>query len=138
MRISNNVEMLELKSEQGVLYPVLIWDDNEIALIDAGLPGQIELLRDAVSQTGFALEKITKVIITHQDMDHIGCAKILAGFGAKIFAHEIEAPYIQGDKTSVRISKMEERLDELDEGERAFYEQVKAGAPHFAFTLING
>ena len=131
MRIAHNVEMLEIKGELGALYPVLTWDDHETVLIDAGLPGQIELLREAVSAAGFSLEKITKVIITHQDMDHIGCAKALAELGAEILTHEIEAPYIQGDETSLRLIDMEKRLHELNEGERTFYERVKKGAPYF-------
>ena len=131
MKIANNVEMLEINGENGTLYPVLMWDDTELVLVDAVLPGQLEVLREAVSKAGFPLEKITKVIITHQDMDHIGCAKILSELGAEIFAHETEAPYIQGDKTSVRILDMEARLHEMNEDERAFYERVKMGAPYF-------
>ena len=131
MRIANNVELLEIRDERGLLCPVLTWDDHEIVLIDTGLPGQIDLIREAVSAAGFGLENISKVILTHQDMDHIGCAKILSELGAEILAHEEEAPYLQGDKTSVRIAAMESRLDELNEGERLFYERVKQGAPQF-------
>ena len=131
MKIANHVEMLEIKGESGILYPVLIWDDDHLVLIDAALPGQIEPLGEAVLKAGFSLEKITTVIITHQDMDHIGCAKTLADLGAEILAHETEAPYIQGDKTFLRITDMEKRLDELDEGERTFYERMKKGAPYF-------
>jgi len=131
MRVANNVEMLEFDSERGALYPVLTWDENELVLIDTALPGQTELLREAVSQAGFALEKITKVILTHQDMDHIGNAKVLAGLGAETLAHEYEAPYISGEITSLRITEMERRLHEMNEGERAFLERMKAGAPYF-------
>jgi len=115
MKIADNVEMLEIPSDEGAMYPVLTWDDNEVVLIDTGLPGQIELLRAAVSQAGFALEKITKVIITHHDMDHIGCAKILAGLGAKILAHEIEAPYIEGEKAAFKLTEIEKRIDKRRE-----------------------
>lgn len=131
MKIADNVEMLEISGENGVLHPVLLWDDNDLVLIDAALPGQIELLREAVLKAGFALEEITKLIITHQDMDHIGCAKELAETGVKILAHELEAPYIQGDKLPIRIADMESRFNELSEGEREFYEQIKKGAPNF-------
>ncbi|MCL1806241.1 MAG: MBL fold metallo-hydrolase [Oscillospiraceae bacterium] len=133
MKIANNAELLNIKSEETNydMSLVLTWDENELVLIDAGLPGQIEVIREAVKQAGFDLEKLTKVIITHQDMDHIGCAKVLAEMGAKILAHEAEAPYIQGDKTPVRITQMEERLPELSDEQRAFLEQVKAGAPQF-------
>ena len=131
MRIAKNVEMLEIVGENGALYPVLVWGGNELVLIDAALPGQTDALRDAVKGAGLSLEKITKVILTHQDLDHIGSAKTLAGMGAEIFAHELETPYIQGDVTSIRLSDMESRLEELNEGERAFYERAKKGAPYF-------
>jgi len=131
MRIADNVEMLEISGERGVLYPVLTWDNNELVLIDTGLPGQTELINKAITEAGFMPQKITKVILTHQDLDHIGSAKIIAGLGAEILAHEDEAPYIQGEKTSIRILDLENRLDELNEGERVFYERAKKGAPHF-------
>jgi len=131
MKIAKNVEMLEIAGERGTLYPVLVWDDDNLVLVDTGLPMQTDALSKAVEEAGHTLAKITKVILTHQDLDHIGSAKTLAGTGAEIFAHELETPYIQGDKTSIRLSDMEIRLDELDEGERAFYERAKKGAPYF-------
>lgn len=129
MRIADNIEMLEIKMDHGTLYPVLIWDDNELILIDTGLSGQIDLFRDEILRAGFSIEAITKVIITHQDVDHIGCAKIFADFGAKIIAHIDEIPYIQGEKTPIKISDKEERLQELNEREYAFYERSKDNAP---------
>jgi glyoxylase-like metal-dependent hydrolase (beta-lactamase superfamily II) len=131
MKIAKNTEMLEITGENGTMYPVLVWGGNELVLIDTGLPMQTDTLREAVKEAGYALENITKVILTHQDLDHIGSAKTLADMGAEILAHELETPYIQGDKTSVRLTDMENRLGELNEGERAFYERAKAGAPYF-------
>ena len=131
MKIAKNVEMLEIAGERGALYPVLVWGENELVLIDTGLPMQTDALREAVKGAGYTLEQITKVILTHQDLDHIGSAKTLSGLGAEILAHELETPYIQGDVTSIRLSDMESRLDELDEDERAFYERAKKGAPYF-------
>ena len=136
MRIANNVEMLEIVGENGTLYPVLLWDDKELILIDTALPGQTELLKDAVKQAGFGFEKITKVILTHHDMDHVGSAKLLRELGAEMLAHEDEAPYIQGDELSPKLKAMQDRYDELTEGERTFFERVKAGA-HMFHTPID-
>ena len=127
----DNVEMLEIKSESGTLYPVLIWDDAGAVLIDTGLPGQLELFRSAVERTGMVFERVKTVILTHHDMDHIGSAKLLRGHGAEIMAHELEAPYIQGDALSPKLVAMENRYNGLSEGERTFLERVKAGAPLF-------
>lgn len=131
MRIGNNVEMLEIGNEQGRMYPVLLWDDKDAVLIDTGLPGQLDLIRAACDEAGISADRITMVILTHHDMDHIGSAKILAGQGAKIVAHEAEAPYIEGTEMSPKLLKMENRINELTEGERAFLERVKAAAPNF-------
>lgn len=136
MKIANNIQMIEIKSERGTLYPVLISGDNELVMIDTAMPMQTEVLKKAVEQAGYTFDKITKVILTHQDLDHIGSAKILSDMGAEILAHELETPYIQGDKTSIRLSDMESRLDQLNEGERTFYERAKAGAPYF-YVKVN-
>jgi len=130
MKITHNVEMLEIAREIGTLYPVLVWDDKDVVLMDTGLLGQYELIRAAVEKAGFSLEQITKIILTHHDIDHIGNAKLMNKFGAKIMAHEKEAPYIQGDLPSPKLLKMEERLKELSKEEHAFYEYMKSTFPN--------
>ena len=130
MKIVNNVEMLEIAGMQGgMLYPVLVWDDNDVILFDTGLPGQFELIRAAVEKTGLSLDRITKIILTHHDMDHIGNTKLISKLGAKIMSHEKEAPYIQGDLPSPKLAKMEERVKELSEEERGFYDRIKLYFP---------
>jgi len=124
MRIAKNVEMLEIEDERGVLNSVLVWDDKDVVLLDAGYIDQLELYAAALGQIGFALQDITKVIISHQDLDHTGIAKHLRELGAQIIAHEVEAPYIQGDKISIRITDMQDRLDELTDDQRRFYDKM--------------
>lgn len=131
MRVADNVEILEIGDGGNTLCLTLTWGGGEVVLIDAGLPGQLDLIRKAVMKAGFGLEEITKVIITHQDMDHIGCAKLLSELGAEILAHEDEAPYIQGDVTSVRLADMEKRQSGFSAGEREYYEKVKVNAKNF-------
>jgi len=125
------VEMLELSEPNGMLYPVLAWDDKNTILFDTGLPGQLELIRIAIEKAGFSLERITGIILTHHDMDHVGCAKQLKEIGVKIMAHEKETPYIQGEALSPKLLKMEEHLNEMSEEEKAFYFRMKKGASNF-------
>lgn len=131
MRIAKNVEMLEITTDQGAFYPVLIWEDGQVVLIDTGLPGQMQLFRAAIGEAGFAPEQVGTVMLTHQDMDHIGCARAFAELGAQIWAHEAEAPYIAGAQTPVKIAAMERRWEQLSEAEQAFCTQVKAHAGRF-------
>ena len=131
MKIAYNVEMLEVAMPQGgTMYPVLVWDDKDVVLFDTGLPGQYELIRAAVEKAGLSLERITKILLTHHDMDHIGTAKELGKLGAKIMAYEKEAPYIQGDLPSPKLSKMEERMKNLSEEEKIFYDRIKSSLPN--------
>jgi len=131
MRITDNVEMLEIAMPQGgKMYPVLTWDDKDVVLFDTGLPGQFEIIRSAVENAGLSIERITKILLTHHDMDHIGTAKQLAKHGAKIMAHEKEAPYVQGDLPSPKLSKMEERMKDLSPEERVFYDRIQSSLPN--------
>ncbi|MFL0266925.1 MBL fold metallo-hydrolase [Candidatus Clostridium radicumherbarum] len=76
MRIANGIEMLEiscnLMGRVTKIYPVLIWDDKDMVLVDTGLPGQLERFREAVEKIGLSFERISKVLITHQDIGHVG------------------------------------------------------------------
>jgi len=129
MRIAKNVEMMEIKA-QATYYPVLLWDESDVVLIDTGFPGQFELMKEGIAKCGFTPEQVTKVIITHQDIDHIGNAKAFRGLGAEIIAHEKEAPYIQGDKPLVKLASMEANLDRLPPERLGFYKMIKESAPN--------
>lgn len=121
MRIANNVEMLEIKSEQETLYPVLLWDNMEVVLIDTGMPGQLDLLKQQIAIAGFSVEQITKIIFTHQDIDHIGCGIEIMKLSDRVetLAYCAEAPYIDGRKTPIKLAAMDKS--------HPFYPQFKAG-----------
>lgn len=70
-------------------------------LADTGYPGQFPLLIEAMKQAGFPLEKLVRVIITHQDLDHIGSLPVLLAEGPpsiEVWAHELEKPFIEGER----------------------------------------
>ena len=124
MKMADGLEMLELKmnmmGQQSVIHPTLIWDDNEAVLVDTGIPGQLKEIREAMDKAGVPFSKLSKVILTHQDIDHIGSLpEILKASDHKIevLAHEEDKPYIEGDKTPIkmnpeRVAKMLESLPE--------------------------
>ncbi|MCL2852455.1 MAG: MBL fold metallo-hydrolase [Defluviitaleaceae bacterium] len=134
MKIADNVAVLEIKDERGAYCPTLVWDENEVILIDTGLPGQLDLIRAAMEPLGFKPEDITKVIITHQDMDHIGCVNELRALGAKALAHKDEVPYLEGELMPVRLADMAEDIEKHGSnwsGEREYFEKAKADAPKY-------
>lgn len=130
MKIANGLEVLEIRGSMfgtiGVFHPTLIWDDSEVVLIDTGLPGQSELIREAFEKAGVSFDSISKIIITHQDMDHIGGLSSIvkqAPLKVTVFSHEMEKPYIQGELTPLkmtpeRIAHQEVMLNKLPEEKR--------------------
>ncbi|GIO04789.1 hydrolase [Brevibacillus reuszeri] len=110
MEISKGVEMLHLDFHGNIIHPVLLWDREMAVLIDTGFPGQIEDLRVAMEKAGVPLDKLKAVILTHQDMDHIGSLpEILQECGnhVKIYAHELDKPYIQGELPLLKDGHLE-------------------------------
>lgn len=99
MKVSNGVATLELNIQGFALHPTLIWDDEEAVLIDSGMPGQLEQIRTAMNDLGVPFEKLKAVIVSHQDIDHIGSLPELlqaATNQINVYAHELDKPYIEG------------------------------------------
>ncbi|WP_338594950.1 MBL fold metallo-hydrolase [Paenibacillus sp. Y5S-9] len=99
MEISKGITMLQLNFEGNIIHPVLIWDEEMVVLIDTGFPGQYDDLRIALEKIGVPISRLKAVILTHQDVDHIGCLpEILQECGSqvKIYAHALDKPYIEG------------------------------------------
>ena len=100
MQISKGVEMLDLEFQGNIIHPTLLWDQEMAVLIDTGFPGQIEDLHVAMDKIGVSFDKLKVVILTHQDIDHIGSLPEIVqncGRNIKVYAHELDKPYIQGD-----------------------------------------
>lgn len=113
MRIDKGVAMLELKIQGFGLNPTLIWDDEMAVLVDTGMPGQLEQIRLAMSKVGVSFDKLKAVILTHQDLDHIGSLPEILNHSnndIEVYAHVFDKPYIEGTLPLVntdpnRISK---------------------------------
>jgi len=137
MRIADGVEMLEIPANlmtgPGFVNPSLVWDNEDVVLVDAGFPHQVQQFREAFIKAGVPFERLSKIIITHSDTDHIGG---LAGLllespqHISILAHENEKPYIQADLPPIRLEAMGNQVKALPEDRRQkmqdMYENLKA------------
>lgn len=104
------------------IHPVVLRDDNEMVLIDCGYSGFMPVVEEAMKDKGLDCNQLTKILITHQDHDHMGA---LAAFKEKyphikIAASEIEAPYISGEKKSLRLEQAEAMQATLSDEMKAF------------------
>lgn len=94
---------LNLNLPNGNQMPVhaaLLWGTDHLVLVDTGVPGQLDVIREGLEQAGFSLEQLTHVIITHQDRDHIGSLPELIRAKAgklDVLAHEAGIPYLAGE-----------------------------------------
>lgn len=110
MEISKGIAMLQLDFEGNIIHPVLIWDEKMAVLIDTGFPGQYDDLCIQLEKVGVPISQLKAVILTHQDMDHIGCLpEILKECGSqiKIYAHELDKPYIEGQLPLLKDGHLE-------------------------------
>jgi glyoxylase-like metal-dependent hydrolase (beta-lactamase superfamily II) len=111
MQIASGLEMLEISAvmmgKVQTIHPVLIWDQDAVVLVDTGYPGQLPKFREAFVKAGLSFEQLTKVIITHQDLDHIGSLPSMLNESpepVEVLAHEVERPFIQGEKRLLKLT----------------------------------
>ncbi|WP_308737598.1 MBL fold metallo-hydrolase [Paenibacillus sp. AR247] len=106
-----NVFMLDVSAVMmgsvNTVHPAVITDGNDTLLIDTGYPGQYPLLREAMKSHGLSIDSITHVIITHQDLDHIGSLPAIrqhAPRPVEVMSSQEERPYIQGEKRLIKVT----------------------------------
>jgi glyoxylase-like metal-dependent hydrolase (beta-lactamase superfamily II) len=107
------IKALQLEMNAGghpfVVHASLLWDANETILIDTGIAGQLQVIREAMAEASVPVERLTKIIITHQDRDHIGSLPDLVDLlngRVQVLAHDLSKPYIEGEKPLLKSGTM--------------------------------
>jgi glyoxylase-like metal-dependent hydrolase (beta-lactamase superfamily II) len=120
MRIADGIEMLELNFGPMTICPTILWDKDEWVLIDTGMPGTAAVIIELAKQAGIGEVLLSTIILTHQDIDHIGgLPAFAAGNPAPVvFAHEGDKAVINGKQpmlkaTPERIAGLLQALPEL-------------------------
>ena len=138
MRLADGVEMLELPirsfTGQNIIHPTLTWDDDTVVLVDAGFSGQLQQIREAMARAGVSFDRLDKVIVTHQDIDHIGGLPDIileSSHKVEVLSHEEEKPYIEGRKPLIKMNqaRLSKRLMSLPEEQRQQAEALFANPP---------
>lgn len=103
-----------------IIYPTLLKDDKELIMIDCGYPDSVPKLEDEMKKIGLSLSQLTKIIITHHDHDHMGALREIKDRypTVEILCSKEEAPYITGQRKSLRLQQAEEIQDLLPESEK--------------------
>ncbi|MDQ0089061.1 glyoxylase-like metal-dependent hydrolase (beta-lactamase superfamily II) [Paenibacillus anaericanus] len=125
----SNFRLLDIEFEhsgqQQIITPILLQDEHDTILVDCGYPNFMSLLEKAVNRYNITLDSITKLIVTHHDIDHIGSlAAIKRTYPhIQIIAYEMEVPYIEGDKKVIRLEQAESTFDELPAEAKPYVQQ---------------
>ena len=132
----NKLTVLELKFDYNgsvnSIFPAILTDENEMILVDCGYPNFLNLIKDAAKSNGIDISRLTKIIITHHDYDHMGA---LAEFkreypNIKVLSSVDDEKYISGKEKSLRLQQAEKIYEDLPEAEkenaRNFHQMLEA------------
>ena len=75
----------------------VVEDGDELVLVDAGTPWQASAIRDGVRDTGNALGDVSRVLLTHYDLDHVGALAKL-GLDVPVYAGSEDAYVLAGER----------------------------------------
>ena len=138
--------MLPVEAAAGTecIWPAIFRVGKEQVLLDAGYPGMLAPLEEALRQKGFLLHNVTQLWLTHHDHDHMGgLCDIKRKYPAIVVkAGEREAPYIDGRRQSLRLRQAQALQDTLPEAEqedgRRFQQYLASLAPCRVDELLHG
>ena len=125
--ITDPIHCLNLPRGTSTLHPTLIVDDDHVLLVDTGLPDTLDLLESELERLGFALEKLSAVLITHHDIDHLGNLKAL-----KARLPQLSVITSEGEVAFVEGCVPAQKLQDIESGKLVIGEDQKAWADNLA------
>lgn len=107
------------------IHPVVLLDDRERILVDCGYIGFLPQIEAALLAQNIAPASLSKVLITHHDHDHMGALRALKDKypHIQVIASEADAPYVSGQRRSLRLAQAEAMQKDLPEEQKAFGQQ---------------
>ena len=140
MKHTTKIKMLDVEAVRlgvtVVVHPVLFQDDDGVTLVDTIYPGQFDRLQRAMEKVGVNPKQVRRIVLTHQDIDHIGAMRELielCGENLTIYAHAVEKPYIEGTRLHAKLTpeRIAARLQALPEENRLAAAAMFAAIPTF-------
>lgn len=111
MQVTSGIHLLE-ETKGSFVYLIL---GDQPVLVDTGMAGKGQKIIEALGKLGIQSGDLAHIVLTHQDVDHIGNAKQLQQWsGATLWAPEIEIPFIHGERRGQGIRKLLSSLMRVD------------------------
>jgi Zn-dependent hydrolases, including glyoxylases len=104
------------------IHPVVLQDDQNLVLVDCGYTGCFSIIEKAMLEKNIDCKRLTHVVITHHDHDHMGGVYELKQKypHVKVVSSRVEEPYISGKMKSLRLEQAEKLQAELPEEQKQF------------------
>ncbi|RLM44790.1 MBL fold metallo-hydrolase [Haloarcula sp. Atlit-47R] len=77
----------------------LVDDGGTLTLVDTGLPWHGNELIAGLSDAGYELRDLDRILLTHFDFDHVGGLAAFDGIDATIYVGERDAPLVTGEQS---------------------------------------
>lgn len=113
---------VSLGETEETIHPVVLQDANSLVLVDCGYPGSLPKIEQAMEEKGLSCNRLTHVLITHHDHDHVGALSALNRKYPQIqlAAGAKEAPYLDGTSKSLRLAQAEAMQPQLPPEQQDF------------------
>lgn len=130
MKVNEKIYVLKIPSAMNpgeFVYPTVITNKDKLLLIDTANPGQLDDLKKAIKGEGLKFDNLVAILLTHQDIDHVGSAYNIINElpNVQVFSSEIEEKYINGTETPTKLAYLEKNLGNLPEQAKFLYEKMK-------------
>jgi glyoxylase-like metal-dependent hydrolase (beta-lactamase superfamily II) len=94
-----------------------------------------------MARAGVPFDRLDKVIVTHQDIDHIGSLPDIvreSSHKVEVLSHEEERPYIEGRKPLIKMNqeRLSKRLVTLPKEQRQRAEALFANPPKASVSTV--
>jgi len=121
--------MLELHLGPMTVCPTILYDKDSMVLVDTGMPGSAPAIRELIRQAGVGEIPLSSIILTHQDIDHIGGLPEFVpveGQAPIVYAHKDDADAINGTEPMLKVTpeRLASFLQPLPETVRMLFERT--------------
>lgn len=142
LRLTINMQFGE---SENIVSPTLLWDSQNIILVDCGFIGSLHILENDLRRRGLSVNQLTGMVLTHHDHDHMGAAAALKQLNPNImiYSSAVEAPFISGQEKPLRLCQAEELQKTLPPEQqdfgKAFCNMLRQVEPvHVDYLLHDG
>lgn len=119
--------MIDLDLGPMTVHPTILFDQGSWTLVDTGMPGFAPMIRELAKQEGIGDLPLNTILLTHQDIDHIGGLPDFQAVEAPtVYAHSDDEGAINGTQPMLKLTqeRMAGFLQQMAEAVRLQFEQA--------------